>query len=265
MSIPGVNVMLMGAPGTGKTHSLRTLAESGIETSIVFTEPGMEVLGDTDKDLIHWKYIPPAQPGFASLIKTFTQINTLSNDALQKLPGIEKKQYSQAVDVLNSLANFKCERCGKELGDVTEWGTDKAIVLDSLTGLNIMLLDLAVGAKPLKTLPDWGVAMDQEERLINLLTLGTKAHFVLAAHLERQVDEVMGGMRLLPQALGRKMGPALPRFFSDVILTERQGTSWTWSTAKTSADTKARNVEWKDGFNPSFVPLINHWKQQTGD
>ena len=49
-STPGTNTLLMGAPGSGKTHSIRTLAASLHieEVFVLFTEPGMEVLGDTD-------------------------------------------------------------------------------------------------------------------------------------------------------------------------------------------------------------------------
>lgn len=260
MNIPGINVLLMGAPGTGKTHSLRTWVETGVEIFIVFTEPGMEVLSDTDPDQVHWHYVKPANPGWNALLDNMKKVNTLTNEALQKLPNIAAKSYGQAMEVLTQFQDFECQRTGKKYGDVTEWGTDRVIVLDSLSGLNIMMMDLVVGSKPVKTLVDWGVAMDTEERVIDQLTLGTSCHFVLTAHLDKQIDEVMGGVTLVPNALGRKVGPSLGRFFSDVILAQRSQATWTWSTAHPQADLKARNLQWKDGQPPSFVPLYNNWK-----
>jgi hypothetical protein len=40
----------MGASGTGKTHSIRTLVDAGLEVFVLFTEPGMEVLADVPAD-----------------------------------------------------------------------------------------------------------------------------------------------------------------------------------------------------------------------
>jgi len=262
IAVPGSNILLFGPPGSGKTHSLRTLVDAGLEVFILFTEPGMEVLSDTDPDQVHWNYTPPAIPKFTTILDNFQKINKFSNEALQQLTNLNAKDYGQAMDLLQQCMNFKDVRTGKEFGDVTEWGTDRVFVVDSLTGLNIMLLDLCVGAKPLKTLPDWGKAMDQEERLLNMWTLGTTCHFVLTAHVDRQVDEVMGGLKLLPAALGKKIGPSMGRFFSDVVMTERQNDKWVWNTALSNADTKARNLAWKDGLTPSFVPLINNWKSR---
>jgi predicted ATPase len=38
--------MLLGASGSGKTYSIRTLLDAGLEVFVLFTEPGMEVLAD---------------------------------------------------------------------------------------------------------------------------------------------------------------------------------------------------------------------------
>ena len=260
--LSGPNILLMGVPGTGKTHAIRTLLDAGLEVGVVSTEPGIgEVLGDTPKDKLHWVEIFPAVPDWSALMDTAKKLNTLSNDSLQKLDGINRDKYFQFGDLLNTFMNFKCERCGKVMGDVSKWNTDRALVLDSLSGLNIMLLDMKVGAKPLKTLPDWGAAMDNEERILAKLTNDTRCTFVMTAHLTREQDEVMGGLKLGVAALGAKLGPKIPRFFSDAILCTREGGKWTWDTADGRADVKARNLDWKSGQPPTFVPLIERWKK----
>ena len=43
--LPGVNVLLMGPAGTGKTHSLGTLVEAGIEVFYLGLESGLELAG----------------------------------------------------------------------------------------------------------------------------------------------------------------------------------------------------------------------------
>jgi hypothetical protein len=263
-SLPGVNVLLMGASGAGKTYSLRTLITHGITPFCVFTEPGFEVLGDIPPDKLHWHYIPPADQDWASMVDSATKINTLSFESLTKLTDINKRSYDQFIDLLKTLNNFKCDRDGKEYGDVCKWGTDRAVVLDSLSGVNIMAMNLVVGSKPVKHLGDWGVAMDNLERLIQKLCTSTGSHFILIAHAERETDEVMGGSKIMAATLGRKLAPRLPRFFSDVVLADKQGAKFTWSTAAVGADLKARNLAIADGLPPDFGPIITSWKKQGG-
>lgn len=252
-------VMLVGASGTGKTHSIRTLLAAGIDVFIVATEYP-EVLEDTDPKHCHWHYIRPAQVDWAALIDSADKINKFDYNSLSKLTDINKSKHRQFLEVLTSLRNFKCDRTGVEYGDASTWGPDRAIIVDSLSGLNIMAMDLVVGSKPTKAMSDWMVAMDNLERLINALTTGTQCWFVLTAHLERETDEVSGGIQLMASTLGRKLAPKLPRFFSDVILARREGTKFTWSTAALNVDLKTRNLPISDGLLPDFAQIVRSWK-----
>jgi Cdc6-like AAA superfamily ATPase len=115
-SAPGVNVMLCGTTGTGKTHSIRTLVEQGLEVFVLFTEPGMEVLADLPPEKLHWHYVAPSAPDFSDMIASAQKINTMSFEALTKLPDINKRNYTEFIDVLTSLSNFKCDRTGESYG-----------------------------------------------------------------------------------------------------------------------------------------------------
>ena len=60
-ALPGVNVLLMGPSGTGKTHSIGTLVDLGIDVFYLALEAGMEsLLGywtDRGKEVpanLHW-------------------------------------------------------------------------------------------------------------------------------------------------------------------------------------------------------------------
>ena len=260
--VPGTNTMLCGATGTGKTHCIRTLVDAGLEVFVLFTEPGMEVLSDIPPEKLHWKYIAPATPDFADMISSATKINTMSFEALTKLPDINKRKYTEFIDVLTALSNFTDERTGKSYGAVDEWDQSRVLVLDSLSGLSIMAMNLVAGSKPVKSMADWGVAIDNLERLLTKLCVDTQCHFVLTAHLEREIDEVTGGTSLMASTLGRKLAPKLPRFFSDVIHVKRNADKFVWSTASSNVDLKARNLPIADNLEPSFAPLIKAWKEK---
>lgn len=262
--LPGVNVMLMGPSGSGKTTALKTLINNGITPFCIFTEPGFEVLGDIPPEKLHWHYIKPADTEWTDMIDSAQKINNFSFEALAKMTDINKRKYDQFIDLLKCMANFTCQRDGKAYGPIDKWNTDRALVVDSLTGVNIMAMNLVVGSKPVKSQADWGVAMDNLERLVQKLCIDTTCHFVLIAHSERETDEVLGGSKIMAGTLGRKLGPKLPRFFSDVILAEKMGDKFTWSTAAVGADLKARNLPIKDGLVPDFSPIIATWKSKGG-
>ncbi len=260
-SIPGVNVMLCGASGSGKTHAIQTLLDAGLEVFVLFTEPGMEVLGHTDPERLHWHYIPPASPDFEDMISSATKINTMSIKMLSDLPDINKKKYTEFIDVLTTLSDFKDDRTGKSYGSVDSWGPDKVLVVDSLTGLSLSAMNLVTGSKPVKCLADWGIAIDNLERLLTKLCVDTKCHFVLIAHLERETDELTGGTSLMASTLGRKLAPKLPRFFSDVIHVKQVQGKFLWSTTTSNVDTKTRNLPLSEALPPSFVPIITSWRK----
>lgn len=261
-SLPAPKILLVGSTGSGKTHSIRTLLDAGCEVFCIFTEPGMEVLSDTDPEKLHWHYIPPSSTPWAQMIDSATKINTMALDSLAKLTDINKRQHTEFIQLLTALSNFKDDRTGKEYGSVDDWDNTRYLVLDSLSGLNIMAMNLVTGTKPVKSMSDWGIAMDNLERLITKLTVDLSCGVVLTAHLERETDEVTGGVNLMASTLGKKLAPRLPRFFSDVIHAKRDGDKFVWSTASFNVDLKARNVAIADNLPPSFVPLLKNWKER---
>ena len=255
--------MLLGASGSGKTHSIRTLVDAGLEVFVLFTEPGMEVLADVPSDKLHWHYIPPASPDFADMIDSANKINKLSLKALSDMSDINKSKYTEFIQVLQTLSNFTDDRTGKSFGAVDSWDQSRVLVVDSLTGLSISAMNLVTGSKPVKSMADWGMSMDNLERLITKLCVDTKCHFVLISHLERETDEVTGGTSLMASTLGRKLAPKLPRYFSDVIHVVRKADKFVWSTVTTNVDLKARNIALADNLPPSFVPIIANWRKNA--
>jgi len=269
--LPGVNVLIEGPTGTGKTYSLGTIADAGFERCMLFTESGLETaLGYwTDRGLpvpddVHWHVLDRGTGSFELLAATADTINRLDLSALAKMQDVNRAKNNQFVGLLRALADFPDDRTGKKYGAVDSWGPNRCLAMDSLSGINPIAMSLVVGGKPVKSQSDWGIAMDQIEKLVRQLTDGCRCHFVLTSHVERETDFVLGGVKLTVATLGVKLAPKIPPMFSDVILTSRDGDKFFWSTANPNADLKARNLPIKDHIQPSFKQIFEKWKSRGG-
>lgn len=268
---PGLNVMLQGDSGTGKTYSLTTFLDADIEIFILFTEPGMSTIGKAllDKGLpsekIHWKYIKPADTDWDIMLKNAKMISALSYESLAKLKtGMGKEGYTQWFDLLIAMNDFVDDRTGEHFGDVGTWNSDRVIVVDGLSGCNTMSIDLTVGAKPTKHEGEWGVAMDNEHRFLQKMCLGTQCHFVLITHLQPGKDMLTGQATLIADALGSKLAPKLPKDFDEVLLSLRKGSEFFWSTSTSGITLKTRLLPLSDKLDPDFNQLIKAWVATGG-
>lgn len=266
---PGPKVLLLGMPGAGKTLSIASLLNAGLEVFVIFTEQGqeslLEGLGIHDckglKDKLHWNRVTPGSPGFGSLKKIARDINRKEQKELQSAKGVSEKDYQQMVDLIGLCENF-VDQHGVEFGDVTTWGNDRVLVIDGLSGLNVMSMDLVVGAKPVKTIADWGIAMDTQMRFILQCVNSLTCTFVLLGHLEINKDEVDGRMYRFPKLLGNKNSYDFGKHFSDVILAEDQGDKFNWSTQDKNMQLKSRNLGRGSKFKPDFVTLLDNWSKR---
>lgn len=262
-SRPGPKVLLIGKSGSGKTYSLRTLIACGIKPYIIFTEQGSEAIGDLPPDSYVMRYIPAAPLGFAHIIDRAKKVSQLSYESLTKLPPVMKEKYAQFIDVAVCCAKFVDDN-GVEHGDVTEWGTDRALVIDNLSGLSRMAMQLMVGAKPTKAQNEYGVAMDQIEAIV-YQWCNIRCWFVLISHVEREIDEISGGTENMVQTLGRKLAPKIPGMFSDVLLARKEGTTFTWSTAAMGYELKNRYWPLSDKLQPDFRTGYDEWIKRGGE
>ena len=261
-------VLLIGQPGAGKTHSIATLLQAGLEVFVLFTEQGKDSLleavltmdlTEEQRANLHWSFVGASTPGFKGLLQFAKDVNMKGQSDLQKDgAGSVPKSHQQLIDVIRKCSNF-IDQNGEEFGDASTWANDRVLVVDGLSGINDMAMDLVVGAKVIKSMADWGMAMDTEIKLIKQFVNDLTCGFVLLAHLEINKDEVDQKIYKFPRLLGNKNSYDFGKYFSDVILAKDLGSEYVWSTEENQMQLKTRNLEKKKKLPPSFVPLFTKW------
>lgn len=263
------SVLIMGDSGAGKTYSIASLLKAGKEVFVCITEPnGLDTLLDAVErqklpiDKLHWMVLPPVGMDINLILDQATKINQLTFEGIQKLTGgVNKKECTQLMDLFRAIQDFKDDRTGQSYGDITTWGPDRVFVLDSLTGLVTMAIQNTVGMRPTIQLQEYGIIQTMLESTINLLT-NLNCFFVMTAHIEKLVDEVNGGVKMMVFAIGKKLAPVLPRFFSEVVYVYRETNNYYWSTATLNVNTKQRALPLSDKIAPDFGPIIAAYERR---
>lgn len=272
-ALPGVNVLIEGPTGTGKTHAIGTLVEynPNLEVFFLALEAGMESLigyfTDRGKPVppnLRWHLLGQSEGGFGALAANAKVIGESAQDGLYKMQDFERHKRNNYLKMLSVLSNFTDQRTGQAFGPVDSWGPNRAVVVDGLTGMGNFAMQMVIGNKPVRSQTDWGIAQDQVEKTLRVFTDGCKCHFVLISHVEREVDQVMGGIKVTVQTLGKALPPKIPPMFSDVILAVRVGTTWTWSTANALCDLKTRNLPVAENIKPDFKQILDKWESRGG-
>lgn len=280
MTYPGFNVLLMGPSGTGKTFSIGKLVmgpdkvplpldvfylglEPGLESIMgYFIDPPPFGLGLKQiPENFHWHALQTTMPSMKQMKETADKIGKFDQSGLAKMKDPNRALTNPMIGVYEALNNFVDSGSGKEYGPVDDWLPNRVLVIDSLTELALLEMKMAIGDKPVRDKPDYGLAQGNLMSALHKLTNGCGCHFILLAHVDREVDEVMGGIKLMPHlGIGKAILPDIPRNFSDVILTVREGDKFYWDTANSQADLKTRNLPIKSRLDPDFRQIFNTWK-----
>lgn len=264
----GFNFLLLGAPGSGKTTEIVTLAKAGLEVFVAFTEQGvgnlkkaMEVhkLTEEERARIHWAYVTPTKGTFDGLLKGAKDIQKAPE--FGKMPAGNRKDHSQFIHLLTLCADF-IDQNGESYGAVDSWGADRAFIIDGMSGTSDMCMALVAGDKPVKTLQDWGVAIDQLDKFVKQCA-NTLCCFGLLAHMEQEKDEVTGRMIITASTLGRKLGTTIGRHFQDVILCDKGKGKYLLSTDDSRIQLKHSFLKESSALPPTLEPLVEGWLKEN--
>jgi hypothetical protein len=261
----------MGPAGTGKTHSIGTLVDAGIEVFYIGLEPGLEsLLGyytDKGKEIpanLHWHILEAPKASFTEFLASSLKLNTMGMDTLAKMQDPNRSKHDQFLKFIEVLNDFEDQRTGEKFGCIDTWDASRAVVIDGMTGLCRAAMSLVVGGKPMRSQADWGLAQIQVETILRMITDNCKCHSVVLAHVERETDAVLGGVKIMMMTLGKALSPKIAPMFSDVILTVREGSKFSWDTGSSLADVRTRNLPIAQGINADFGQIINKWKSRGG-
>lgn len=272
----GPKVLIEGPAGTGKTYSLGTVvdwaAKNGKEVFVLFTENGLEsLLGYwTDRKLpvpecLHYHNTLTKPISLASLLTTADNVGRLSYESIAKMTDANRGGENNAFHkILSACADFPDDRSGEKFGPVDSWGKDRIFIIDSLSELSNAAFKMVIGAKPTASLPDYGVAQNNLLNFIRLCTQGIPCTFILTAHVTREQDEILGGVKIMTKSVGKALACELPQLFSDVIYCVREGTQFFWDTATPLADVKTRNLPIAAKQSPNFSTIMEKWISRGG-
>jgi AAA domain len=270
------SVICMGHPGSGKTYSIASLLKSGLETFVISTEPDgigslLDACQETEADVsrLHWATCMPTPPGWGALEDMVSTIGTMSFEQIQNIKtGVGKTHTREpAAKFLRTLKNFVCERTGESFGDVTKFDDQRALVLDSLSGLSMIAWMLALGYKPAAHQGEWGVSMNFIEQLLLKMTADRKCFFVMTAHIEKEISEITGLSQIMVSTLGRKLPPKIPKYFSEVVLASRtmkgDTPTFSWATIDPKADLKNRSLPISSNLPPDYAPVVEAYRRRS--
>lgn len=269
-ALPGVNVLLMGPTGTGKTHSIGTLVDTGLTVVFLAFEAGVESLRGywTDRG----KPVPmnlkictvrTAQASWLEMAASVKQVNQLSYEALKKTSDPNRSKYDQFESFLRNFHDVTTDD-GEKLGSVDSWGTNMALAIDGLTGVGVAAMATMVGGKFDKDQKDWGIAQNMVENTLRRLCDACVCHVIVLAHVEREPDPLGGTSKITVSTLGAKLAPKIPPMFSDVAMTVRVGKEFYWDTENPLADLKVRNLPIEKKIPPDFGQIIRKWESRGG-
>lgn len=211
-------------------------------------------------DHIHYKRIQSHPEGLDQLEEIAKKLNTLPWASVNVASTVAPKRFTGFMEVIQTLKNFVCDRCGASFGSVLTWQADRAIVLDSVSGLNDIVMGSVAGNSITKSQPQYGTAQTQEMSIIHTL-LQCKPHFICIGHLTRAADDT-GNITVSTDLIGVKLGPGFPKIFGEVYMSYKDGIGFFWDANNGKVSTKSRIFSVQENLNKikqDFGPIIQRW------
>lgn len=203
-----IKLLFIGASGAGKTGALTSLAEAGYKLRIIDLDSGLEAL---------FNLIEHKDPKLLESV----EYETFRDRVKMTAQGPRLKGAPKAY--ANTLAAL--EKWPEDGSDPAEWGEDYVLVIDSLTNVGRAAFQWAKAVNPTTKDPrQWYSAAQGlvEDLIANLTDEEFKCNVIVISHVE--LFEGPDGLRKgYTSAIGKALGPKLPRFFNTLLLSETKG------------------------------------------
>lgn len=254
---PGMKILLCGYPGSGKTHSLRTIPDNHPVRGI-FTDPGGIAIGAPYCE--SYVSLPPVTGDLETLMEYGLRINTSTVENLVKGYGGNREKYRQFLKLMEVCNDYK------DLGPTMSWDNKPVLWLDHLTGITKMARQLTTGNRPIISLPEYGIVQQALLEFMEILILSCSCHVVFVSHLDVGTNQFTGVKEFMPSTIGQKLGPQLGINFTDVILANRSGRKFIWQTlSNEDMVLKANHLPWEEDLPPDFGPLFERWEERAAN
>lgn len=261
------NVLLQGEIGTGKTYALRTLLRCELDPFIISMEPGIETtLGDVicPHGAIHYHYIPPGEVTWKQARDYVTLASSVSLKTLMTTQDPNKDKYTQLRQLFKTCEEFVCDGCKQSFGDVEQWGEDRAIALDGLSGLTKAARQFHIGARPIIGRDDYQPIQGWIELFLERMWSSTKCTAVLLAHVDRRENDINSINQVTIDTAGPALVRKLVRKPDEIITTERdERGNFVWNTAyNVGTVMKHRILPERPDLAPDFSQLFRSTQQR---
>lgn len=202
-----VKLLFIGNGGTGKTGAMASLIAAGYHLHIIDLDNGLDALKNhaldqgLDLDLVDYET-------FKDKIK-FTQ-------AGPKVSG----PATAAIKTANLLDEWT------DGTNPADWGPRHILVIDSLTALGAQAYHWAQAQNPgYKNIQLWyREGQNLIENIIDgLCNDSFRTNVIVISHIDYRQSEETGSNKGFVSALGKALGPKLPRYFNTMILAESSG------------------------------------------
>lgn len=202
-----VKVLWVGNSGTGKTGALLPLVQAGYKLYVLDYDNGLDYLLNR---------VRTECPDRLSAIDYEPLRDLYTSSPMGIIVKGAPKAFVAGVKLLDKWSDDSTP---------SEWGPKSVLVIDSLTNMGKAAFNWAKAMNAsYKDQKLWySAAQNALEDVIALVTAEAfNANVIIISHIQSQ-DQADGSTKSFATSIGKALGPKLPRFFNNMILTESKG------------------------------------------
>lgn len=202
-----VKMLYIGDSGTGKTGSLVSLVAAGYKLHVLDLDNGLDVLA---------QYIRRDCPDKLANVDFETRRDKYKSTNAGPVIVQPVRAFADALALMTKWSDDS---------DPSKWGDNTILVLDSLSAFSRAAFEWAKSANPSTKDPrQWFYAAQQAvESAIALLTSEDFATNLIVISHVNLTELPDGTVKGFANAVGKAMGPIIPRYFNNLILAESSG------------------------------------------